>query len=192
MNWRAPVFACILLTAIGGIWWLLSGEQAGNRLDFAFNEQQEQAAAGSDYYMEGVSSLHFDRDGALTHELHAPRIEHDPKLSQIRMNAPRVMVHNAEGEPWQMSANSAIGDDDQSLFTLSGDVQLKHGHGFTPNMTMTTTELQLDLKNDKAHTEHMVHFVGPHGDIVGRGLDADLNAQVLHLLHEVKGRYARP
>jgi len=192
MNWRTPLFIAILLLTALGVWWLLSGEQAGNRLDFALHAQQQRAAGGSDYYMEGVRSEQFSTAGQLAHVLQSPRIDHDPKLAQLRMQSPQVFLQRADGEPWQLNAATALANDDLQNIELNGDVRLSRGQGFKPNMIISTEHLQLDLQQERASTDNEVRFINAYGEITGIGLDADLKTEVLNLQHHVRGRYAQP
>ena len=191
MNWRAPVFIVLLALTASGLWWLLSGEQAGKRLSFALQEQQR-AAGGNDYFMEGVRSEQFTAQGELRHVLQTPRIEHDPKSARVHMVSPHLFIQHEDGEPWLLRADNAYAFDQRHEIELSGAVTLSRGDRFKPSLTMNTESLHLDLEKQHASTEHEVRFSGPSGDIQAMGLEADLAAQVLSLQHQVRGRYVQP
>lgn len=192
MNWRGLLIGGITLLVGLIVLALLSREQAGKnqpreaRLD-------DRAAPRSDFYMEGVLSRHFNRDGRLSHELSAPRIDYFLDAQTSQMQQPQIRLAPADGQLWQLSATLANANHASDTLWLQQDVRLiRPAPDGAPTLQMTTDQLNVNLLGRTADTDGDVKFTSPGGQVTATGLRANLDTEQLELLANVQGHYEPP
>lgn len=147
-------------------------------------------------FISNVEMREFSADGSLHYQLKTPLIRHfqaDEKPSDkdyTLFDLPQIVFLGNEQKPgWYITAQVGRNDTNGDLFTLSNDVlaqQTSHSHGV---VSITTTELHLNTREQFAETDKTVTMRAAKGEVSAEGMRADIKQERITLASKVKGSY---
>ncbi len=141
----------------------------------------------------GTTTTHYQENGEVSYTFNAARLEHyrnddSPHAVFTLIEAPELVVYQEEA-PWYVrAAKGRITAADQHI-ELWQDVTLKHTNDQGMETTIATQKLVIDPINKLANTQEPVRIRAEDAEIEGVGMDADLVAEKLTLLSNVRGLY---
>ena len=93
-------------------------------------------------------------------------------------------------DSWQLSSHYGRLEESKDLLRLWDDVKLKQKRGTsnTPLSTLTTSTLDIHLKEKTAQTSAPIVITQISQEIHAIGLHADFNSKTIRLLSQVKGQ----
>lgn len=139
-----------------------------------------------DFYVEQPHWREFDREGRLSRELHAARVEQWPHEHRARLIEPRLRVSDARQQHWQASAQLGWVPPDRRQLVLEGGVRLSREPENT-GPVVTTEQLRIGTRDNVIQTERPVVMVSGKWHFTAAGLQADLGRQQLQLQGNVRG-----
>jgi len=175
---RGQLFLLAILAALA-IAWLVASEPS----------QQEEPVPLSiedDYYLEDFALEAFDHDGRLTHRVFGKRLRQRSNSHDFELEAPRFLLESEPGR-WEITARSGWMDAAMTRAALRGQI-VAVGHA-DDLLTLTTSDLALDLVEKVATTEALVHLTQGDNRLRGEALTANLQTHLLRLRHNIEGYY---
>lgn len=143
-----------------------------------------------DTYATQVVIYHTDQRGDLYDRLDTPLSVHYPLDDSISLATPLFTLFLKNKASWQLSSRYGKLEENKDLLRLWDDVKLKQKQG--PNniliSTLTTSTLDIHLKEKTAQTSAPVVITQINQAIHAMGLYADFNTKTIRLLSQVKGQ----
>lgn len=142
-----------------------------------------------DAYATQVILSHTDSEGNLYDQLKTPLSIHYPLDDSILLTTPLFNLFLKNNESWELSAQYGKLKENNNL-QLWNNVKLnqKKGGNTNPSSTLTTSVLNINLKEKTAQTSAPVTITQANQVIHAVGLHADFNTKTIQLLSEVKGQ----
>lgn len=108
---------------------LLLGALASAYLAVQLALRQERAATPlrpgeADFYASGVHLLRYDRDGQVSVQMRAERLEHIPSEQGLELSSPVFWISQHNGGTMVASSRRGVGSDDAQSARLEGEVRL--------------------------------------------------------------------
>jgi LPS export ABC transporter protein LptC len=143
-----------------------------------------------DTYATQVVIYHTDQKGNLYDQLDTPLSVHYPLDDSISLSTPLFTLFLKNKESWQLSSRYGRLEESKDLLRLWDDVKLKQKQDSsnTPLSTLTTSTLDIHLKEKTAQTLAPVVITQINQEIHAIGLYADFNTKTIRLLSQVKGQ----
>ncbi len=142
-----------------------------------------------DAYATQVTIFHTDNEGNLYDQLKTPLSVHYPLNNTISLSTPLFNLFLKNNESWELSAQYGKLRENNNLLQLWDNVILKQKKGTnTASSTLTTTSLNIDLKEKTAETSAPVTITQANQLIHAIGLHADFTTKTIKLLSQVKGQ----
>ena len=143
-----------------------------------------------DAYATKVIVYHIDKSGNLYDQLNTPLSVHYPLDDSISLTTPIFTLLLKNKESWQLSSHYGRLEESKDLLRLWDDVKLKQKQGTsnTPLSTLTTSTLDIHLKEKTAQTSAPIVIAQISQEIHAIGLHADFNSKTIRLLSQVKGQ----
>jgi len=143
-----------------------------------------------DYALQSFELRTFDRDGAPSARLLAPRMSSDAESGISTVEVPSIEV-TQEDETWRIEAESATVSPDREEILLHGEVRMRRAAtAAAPATHIETSELTLEVTPRLAHSEQAVRLVeGPHL-MESVGFRVNMRDNTFQLLNRVKLTYA--
>ncbi|MCM2678614.1 LPS export ABC transporter periplasmic protein LptC [Echinimonas agarilytica] len=145
-----------------------------------------------DYIAENLFNRNFDKTGKLTSTVFGERMESYSALDMTIFTNPEVTVFNEESgdDPaWKVTASEGSLYQALDQLQLKGSVTIKATDPLSQVQTITTPYLVLEIDSNQMHTDEKVIALGPHIEMQGVGLQADLNKQDIEILQDVEAFY---
>ena len=159
-------------------------------------QQQESNLAPStaDYFFKKVSVKQFDQAGHLENQLTADKLEHfkDNQISEII--APKIIIKNAPGTDWQVSAKKGKLNHSDNLINLAGAVLIEQSSRPTSdnktrstiNASIITQHLSFNLNNNSAQTKDEVIITTKNTKTTAKIMIADFKNNLIELKGQTK------
>ena len=143
-----------------------------------------------DTYATQVVIYHTDQEGDLYDQLDTPLSVHYPLDDSISLSTPLFTLFLKNKESWQLSSRYGKLEESKDLLRLWDNVKLtqKQGSSDTSLSTLTTSTLDIHLKEKTAQTSAPVVITQINQQIHAIGLHADFNSKTIQLLSQVKGQ----
>lgn len=143
-----------------------------------------------DAYATQVVIYHTDQKGDLYDQLDTPLSVHYPLDDSISLSTPLFTLFLKNRELWQLSSRYGKLEESKDLLRLWDNVKLKQKQGSNnaPLSTLTTSTLDIHLKEKTAQTSAPVVITQISQEIHAMGLHADFNTKTIRLLSQVKGQ----
>ena len=139
------------------------------------------------YYLEEFVTHSYGQAGELQRIFQGEALRQSVHSHETTVDAPRIQLIENDSPTWLISAHKAWLDADQENAKLKGDVIATEQS--PPNSRLETSELDLNLSNELAHTTTKASITqGPHF-IKGEGLQANLPEGTLEILTKVQSVY---
>ncbi|TLY48479.1 MAG: LPS export ABC transporter periplasmic protein LptC [Gammaproteobacteria bacterium] len=143
-----------------------------------------------DAYATKVIINHIDESGNLYDQLKTPLSVHYPLDDSISLATPIFTLFLKNKESWQLSSHYGKLKGGKDLLQLWDNVKLeqKQGSANKTISTLTTSSLNIHLKEKIAETSSPVVIRQINQEIDAVGLHANFNTKTIQLLSQVKGQ----
>jgi len=139
-------------------------------------------------YLMEPRSVSYDEQGQVSHRFHSRTLYQLEDEDRSRATLPVFTGYREDGEGWVARALEGeirhLAEDDE--ITLIHDVHVDNLGG---NRSLRTTVLTLYPGRKHAETDAAVRLAGPGSITDGVGMRADLAADRVKLLHQVRGHH---
>ena len=150
-------------------------------------QNREDIIAKPDYTAVALKQTAFDEQGKISHKVTADKMELYQQLGFTYFEKPIFTLYNQE-QTWQINANEAtLYENDQLI--LEGDVVAKNLTNNAMIDHINADNIQVDIELQTMSSEQPVELIGPNLKITGRGLHADLKAEVIELINHTRTIY---
>jgi lipopolysaccharide export system protein LptC len=139
-----------------------------------------------DFYLNDATSRAFNEQGELASITTSPRTEFFEDTQIALLTTPIMDLRRANGERWIIKSQQGQWQEDLERLTLSGNVDAQRS---PEAMTITTEKLLAYPKTKQAETDLAVTIRTPTGILRAIGMQADLNADRIEFLQDVRGHY---
>ncbi len=147
-------------------------------------------------FMANVDMRDFDEKGALHFQLKTPLIRHfqtGEKASEsdhTLFDLPQIVfLGDAEKPAWYMTAQLGRGDNNGDQLTLTNDVLAQQTSPTQGVVSITTTELRLNTREQFADTDKAVTMRSAKTTLNTIGMHADIKQDRIKLKSHVTGTY---
>ncbi|MDF0533037.1 LPS export ABC transporter periplasmic protein LptC [Shewanella yunxiaonensis] len=143
-----------------------------------------------DYVADDLRSVSYDQNGMISSRVSAKHMEHYEQDDRTVFTNPVYWVFPDKGQTeWRMTALQGQLDKHSNKVVLQNDVIIDAISPTEPIQSISTSYLELNLSNMIMTSDKNILINGQDFNITGLGLYADLNAQQVKLLSQVKGTY---
>jgi lipopolysaccharide export system protein LptC len=159
-------------------------------------DAQEKAKEFPQIFMTDVDMREFDKTGAVHYQLKTPSIRHyqiGEKMSDkdyTLVDSPNIVFFSGQQKPaWNITAQQGRSDNNGVLFTLTTDVLAQQTSETQGLITINTSELRVNTRDQFAETDKAVTMRAAPGIMSTLGMRADIKNDHIELLSKVKGTY---
>ncbi|MBO1273346.1 MAG: lipopolysaccharide export system protein LptC [Shewanella sp.] len=143
-----------------------------------------------DYVADDLHSVSYDENGMISSRVSAKHMEHYEQDDRTVFSSPVYWIFPDKGQAeWRMTAEQGLLDKRSNKVVLENNVIIDAISPTEPIQSISTSYLELNLSNMIMTSDKNILVKGQDFDITGQGLYADLNAQQVKLLSQVKGTY---
>ncbi|MCL1075820.1 LPS export ABC transporter periplasmic protein LptC [Shewanella dokdonensis] len=143
-----------------------------------------------DYIADDLHSVSYDENGMISSKVSAKHMEHYEQDDRTVFSDPVYWIFPDKGQTeWRMTAQQGLLDKHSNKVVLQNNVIIDAISPTEPIQSISTSYLELDLNKMIMTSDKNILVKGQDFDITGLGLYADLNAQQVKLLSQVKGTY---
>lgn len=148
-------------------------------------------------FMTNVDMREFAADGTLHFQLKTPLIRHfqigdkNGTDDYTLFDLPQIVFLGSEEKPaWYMTAEVGRNDNNGELFTLSTNVLAQQVSKTQGTISISTSELQLNTRDQFAETDKAVTMRSAKTHLETVGMRAFIKQDQIELLSQVTGTYA--
>lgn len=176
-NWCIVILFLIAL----GLWrFWASDEQLSTQV-----EQYYQP----DFTADILRSVEYNKDGKITRRIFADAMEHYSELDMTTFTNPVIILYDKDAKSaWKIQAKEGIFNSDDTAI-LRDDVAIKNMNKNDYVDTITTTYLQLNLKDSTIQSDRLITVKGLLFEQTGVGLSGNLSQEFMTILNQVKATY---
>lgn len=147
------------------------------------------AALLPNYQAKNLRSKLFDKNGNLTHQVHAETMEHYDMLGFVNFTQPEYTLYlQGNGSNWQLNADEGTYYDDNRIELVSG-VTIRNLQPEDYIQTISTDFIEIDLLTKTITSDEPLVISGANVIINGRGFEANLETQKYELKNHVQTEY---
>ncbi|WP_025821585.1 LPS export ABC transporter periplasmic protein LptC [Shewanella marina] len=180
---RTTIAIIALFALAVGLYWQVQVKR-DNQVSHA------QSVLAPDFVADNLRSVEYNEQGNINSRVTAEHMEHYNSTNKTFFTKPVYLVYPSNGQAqWQLVADKGILDKNSGHVVLENHVIIKAINADEPIQSLTTDYLELDLNTMIMSSDSVIHVLGNHFTIEGKGLYADLNAQTVKLTSQVKGQY---
>ena len=173
-------------------------------LDSPLPQFQSQAEPDPDaltlvQFFDNMHTLQFDQAGVLQQDFFAQRVEHRRILTDTEgsgkayLEAPHIVFYEEGAAIWNVKADKGqtelVNPTDNPLF-LQHNVTLEQSGNEDPAQILTDS-LWVNPDSKRIYTDALVELRAPGLVSTGRGLEANVEQEVITILGETKTRYEK-
>lgn len=144
-----------------------------------------------DAYFRDLDAERHDETGAAAVRVEARYAEHFEDEPWIHLHDLRAHGANADGEPWQLTAERGRLNDDGTELEARGNVRLRRESGKAAAMLLETESLHVNTKTEVVTSDTTVLISQGASRVRGRGMFADLRNDRLQLQEDVEAYYEK-
>ncbi|MEE2023891.1 LPS export ABC transporter periplasmic protein LptC [Alkalimonas mucilaginosa] len=142
-----------------------------------------------DFIAEQLTRIVYDEQGQLSELVQAERMEHYDLLGFTQLDRPIfTLLDRAHNLSWQASSRTAVLYPDDKLI-LDGDVLLQNLVTEALIDRVQTSYLEMSLASEILSTEENVDIFGAGFTISGRGMQASIAEQTIHIEQHYRTDY---
>lgn len=178
----ARIILCILfVSTMVWLWYPYFNQPPKNQ------DKQEEVIAKPDYVAIALKQTTFDQQGKISHKVTATKMELYEQLGFTYFEQPIFTIYN-EKQTWQINAKEATLYENDTLI-LEGDVIAKNLTNNAMIENINADNIEVNIAEQTMRSEQPVELTGPNLRITGRGLEADLKAEVIELINHTRTIY---
>lgn len=148
-------------------------------------------------FMTDVEMCEFAQDGSLRFQLKTPLIRHFQVTEKASaadytlFDAPKMLFSGNGNKPdWNISAQLGRNDTNGEIFTLSTDVLAQQVSQTQGIVTISTSEMRLNTREQFAETDKAVTMRSAKTHLQTQGMRAYIKQDQIELISNVTGTYA--
>jgi lipopolysaccharide export system protein LptC len=186
-RWLAYVPMLLLAGLALLSYWLDQRVQPGNRV------RGGDPGSAPDYIVEHFTATRMNPDGTPRYAVAARRMLHYPGDNSALLEHPELSHFDPKRAPVTIRADEGrlLGNSDEAVF--SGNVQVRrHAFADNPEMTLSTSRLQVLPNRDLARTDREVRLTSGNSTLTSVGLEFNNATRTLKLLSKVSGSFDTP
>ena len=143
-----------------------------------------------DAWMENVSAVILNEFGKPALGIKTPRLAHYSGNDTTRIQKPEVTFYRNSPEPWHINAEEGIATHGIGNILFSTHVTVHHAADrLNPEILLKTESLTLLPDQNEANTQERVTITQPDAMIDAKGMSANLNTGIIHLLSDTRSEY---
>ena len=128
----------------------------------------------------------FDREGRLSRQLHAQRLEQWAGEEAARLIQPQLTISDPQQRQWRVHARTGRIPPDNRPLLLEQEVVMQRGPE-NSGLFLETTRLRIERNGDSVETDAAVVVRAGNWHFTSKGMHANLDRQQLELLAQVRG-----
>ncbi|MFC4655305.1 MULTISPECIES: LPS export ABC transporter periplasmic protein LptC [Rheinheimera] len=174
------------------LWWLLVAVGAAVMFSLLMQQQEPQVQQAQenqpDFIATNMTRFVYDQEGHLSDLIRAQRMEHFERFGFIQFEYPIYTLYQQKAAMWQVTSEQAVLYPDDKLI-LERRVELR---SMSPDSLFTRIEtpaVELLLADNQLQSTEQVRIFGHGFQISGKGMQADLNQQLIELKQHTKTVY---
>ncbi|MFY8273728.1 LPS export ABC transporter periplasmic protein LptC [Pseudoalteromonas sp. SSDWG2] len=140
-----------------------------------------------DYIANGLRQRNYNDKGTLSHSVYAERMEMFDELGFTHFTKPEFTLYN-NGERWRLTADEATLYNNNILILENNVIATNLVVGAMIEQVKATA-IEIDIDAQKMESEQAVELRGPDLVIIGQGLKADINAEIVELIKHTRTVY---
>ncbi|MFY8300528.1 LPS export ABC transporter periplasmic protein LptC [Pseudoalteromonas sp. SS15] len=148
---------------------------------------EEESIATPDYVATDLKQTKYSEAGIRNYLVEANKMELYQQLGFSHFTSPTFTLFNGP-QNWQLSANEATLYENNMLI-LEGDVKALNLTEGAMISQISADHIQVDIIQRSMRSDLPVEIVGPHLNIKGQGLNADLNTEIIELINHTRTIY---
>lgn len=177
------ILIALICTAAISFWFIFTSKSIKFIKDSSLNP---------DSYMIDFKVTQTNKTGQLENIFFADKAFNYTQQSKTTFNAPFIIHYVPNAPPWHITAKHGLALDNGDTIILTDHVKAKQLPGpNSRNATLTTSKLTYYPKKALAITHQPVVIEQPGSIIHSKGLQADLNKNVIKLISNVHGQYGK-
>ena len=168
-----------------GAWWLVRSNPPVAPPSATAPSQRQM-----DYSMEDFSTSVYAANGQATQSLRGQTLQHfntrEIDISQVELTQSSDANPQAAAKYTQARAARAVGRDDGSDITLTGQVQLLQTQADAPSLQVNSQRLRIYAQGERLQAEDGVRVARGKLQLQGQRMDWDQNSSVLQMQGKVR------
>lgn len=144
------------------------------------------ASQQAELYIKQPRWVLFDRQGRLSRQLHAQRLEQWAGEEAAHLIQPQLTINDRQQRQWRVHARSGWIYPDNRPFLLEQEVVM-HQEPENSGLFLETTRLRIEHNGDSVETDAAVVVRAGNWHFTSKGMHANLDRQQLELLAQVRG-----
>ena len=159
-----------------------------------FEEEKSQSLSSDDsplipnYLAINLNSKLYDKNGRLSHQIAAQKMEHYDQLGFAVFYNPVYTLYLDNGEPWQITADEAVLFDN-NLIQLEKNVKIVNLSSDEYVKQITTQYIEINLQEKTLSSDQAVNISGVDFNVKSIGLFGDLVTQQYELKEHVQTQF---
>jgi len=160
-------------------------------LSILFDEDEERSGSTEpsplvpNYQAINLNSKLYDKNGKLSHQVAADKMEHYQDLGFAVFEGPVYTLYLDDGEPWQLSANEGTLYNN-SRIQLEKNVKIVNLRTQEFVREISTEYIEINLQDKTLHSDQLVNITGQDYRITSLGMIGDLTTQQYELKEHVQ------
>lgn len=143
-----------------------------------------------DAFMEGVTAMIMNKEGALDMKIVTPQMTHYAKDDTTHLLQPSITLYRKSPEPWHITARYAKATQGIDNINFWDNVIINHlADEHNPFTEIQTTTLMVYPHFQKASTDAPIKLIQPNLIVNAIGMRADMNTGDINLLSQTRGEY---
>jgi LPS export ABC transporter protein LptC len=182
---KAKIGILVCIVVIGGavlasLWVNIRGREASGE-----RERGSQIPTdGAEMRLEKIRFVE-EKQGRKTWELEAKLVQHYQDQNTMVLEDVKVTFYMKGGRSFVISGNKGKVNQDSKNMELVGDVSLASSDGYR----LKTHSIAYDHSERKVTTSDPVEIEGREIQLVGKGMEVDMEAKIIRVLRQVKTRW---
>lgn len=140
------------------------------------------------YQAVNLNSKLYDKEGRLSHQVVADKMEHYEDLGFAVFDNPVYTLYLDDGEPWQVTATEATLTNDNTI-KLEKNVKIINLRSQEYVKQITTEYIRINLLDKTLFSDQMVEISGVDYTVTSMGLVGDLITQQYELNNHVRTQF---
>lgn len=140
------------------------------------------------YLAVNLNSKLYDKEGVLSHQVAAKKMEHYDELGFAVFDNPIYTLYLDNGEPWQITADEGVLYDNNRI-QLEKNVKIVNLRTDEYVKEITTEYIEINLQDKTLSSDQLVNISGVDYTVQSIGLFGDLASQQYELKQHVQTQF---
>lgn len=151
--------------------------------------QQPAAQSGEIHRFTELEITEFDKNGHRKSRVSSPSASYSPDTQLSLLAQPNILLFSYNKGTTDIRAEEATITHDNNHLVLSNNVQINTASAERKGTLLETSKLNVDIKNEIAHTDRPVTIKNNNIIMHAVGMDLDYATQKIKLLSSVRGEH---